>query len=167
MASGTRARRRGVPGRTPVCGRAAAGRGASTSSPLPWDSRADILDLLVAHGADVNRACDHTRPVLNEPVRWGQFGAARLYVARGASPNLPDDRGWTAVHQVVSRGNLRMLQDLLVAGGDPNRADQDGRTPRGMAKAKGRTDLLKAIDAAGAQLSPRAIFRSAGIQIDQ
>jgi ankyrin repeat protein len=107
-----------------------------------WEGREDVLDLLIARGANLDRAFDHTRPVLNELVRWGQFSHARRYLARGASPNVADDRGWTAMHQVVSRGNLKMLQDLLAAGGDANRADADGRTPRGMAKKRARTDLL-------------------------
>jgi len=117
-------------------------------STAAWENRADVLDLLIAHGAIVDQARDHTRPVLNELVRWGQFANARLCVARGASPNRPDDRGWTAMHQVVSRGNLKMLRDLLAAGGDASIADHDGRTPRGMAKKAGRADLLAAIEQA-------------------
>ena len=111
-----------------------------------WDSREDMLDLLIARGANLDRAFDHTRPVLGELVRWGQFKPARLYLSKGVNPNLRDDRGWTSMHQVVSRGNLKMLQDLLAAGGDPNLAADDGRTPRGMAKKSGRADLLAAID---------------------
>ena len=111
-----------------------------------WDSREDMLDLLIARGATLDRAFDHTRPVLGELVRWGQFKPARLYLSKGVNPNLRDDRGWTSMHQVVSRGNLKMLQDLLAAGGDPNLAADDGRTPRGMAKKSGRADLLAAID---------------------
>ena len=114
-------------------------------STAAWNNRADILDLLIAHGADVDRALDDTRPILNELIRWGQFANARLCLARGASPNRPDDRGWTAMHQVVSRGNLTMLRDLLAAGGDAGLADHDGRTPRGMARKSGRADLLAAI----------------------
>jgi len=117
-------------------------------STAAWVDREDILDLLIAHGADINHGFEHARPVLNELVRWGQFTQARLCLKKGASPNLPDDRGWTAVHQVVSRGNLKMLQELLAAGGDPDAVDHDGRTPRGLAKRAGRADLLTAIDAA-------------------
>ena len=117
-------------------------------STATWDNREDVLDLLIEHGADVNRAFDHTRPVLNELVRWGQFKPARMLLSKGASPNVRDDRGWTAMHQVVSRGNLKMLQDLLTAGGDPNVAADDGRTPRGMAKSSGKPELLAAIDQA-------------------
>ena len=117
------------------------------ASTAAWKDREDILDVLIAHGADLNRAFDHGRPVLNELVRWGQFKQARLCLTKGASPNLRDDRGWTAMHQVVSRGNLKMLQDLLAAGGDPTTAADDGKTPRGMAKRAGRADLVAAMGA--------------------
>jgi ankyrin repeat protein len=115
-------------------------------STAAWEGREDILDLLIARGADLDRARDGTRPVFNELVRWGQFTQARLYLSKGANVNVPDDRGWTAVHQVVSRGNLKMLQDILAARGDVNFADHEGKTPRGMAKKSGRPELLKAID---------------------
>ena len=117
-----------------------------------WEGRGDILDLLIARGADLTRASDGTRPVLNELVRWGQFSLARLYLSKGGPVNQADDRGWTSVHQAVSRGNVKMLEDLLAAGGDPHRADHDGRTPRGMAKKSGRAELLAAIDGAASKL---------------
>jgi ankyrin repeat protein len=117
-----------------------------------WEGRGDILDLLIARGADLARARDDKRPVLNELVRWGQFGLARLYLSKGGAVNQPDDRGWTSVHQAVSRGNVKMLKDLLAAGGDANKAGDDGRTPRGMAKKSGRADLLQAIEDAASKL---------------
>jgi len=117
-----------------------------------WEGRGDILDLLIARGADLGRACDHTRPVLNELVRWGQFSLARLYLSKGGAVNQADDRGWTSMHQAVSRGNVKMLKDLLAAGGDAKVADHDGRTPRGMAKKSGRAELLQAIEDAASKL---------------
>jgi ankyrin repeat protein len=124
----------------------------SAVSTAAWEGRGEILDLLIARGADLTRARDDNRPVLNELVRWGQFSLARLYLSKGGEVNQPDDRGWTSMHQAVSRGNLKILKDLLAAGGDAHKADADGRTPRGMAKNSGRADLLKAIDDAALKL---------------
>jgi ankyrin repeat protein len=115
-------------------------------STAAWESREDILDLLIAHGARIDQSLDGTKPVLNELVRWGQFKPARLLLSKRASPNAPDDRGWTAVHQAVSRGNLKMLEDLMEAGGDATVKDRDGRTPRDMARASRRNDLLWAME---------------------
>jgi len=115
-------------------------------STAAWEQREDILDLLMAKGAMLDKAFDHTRPVLNELIRWGQFKQARLLLSKGASPNLADERGWTAVHQAVSRGNLKMLQDLMAARGAGSIKDKSGWTPRDMARRSLRTDLLKVLE---------------------
>jgi ankyrin repeat protein len=100
------------------------------------------LDLLLRHGGKIDEAFDHTKPILNELVRWGQFKQARLMLARGASPNIADERGWTAIHRRVSRGNVKMLRELLAAGGDATRRDKEGFTPADIARFKLRRDLL-------------------------
>jgi ankyrin repeat protein len=120
-------------------------RGADPIGALPtaaWKGDATIIDLLLRHGALIDRAQDGGRPILNELVRWGQFAQARLLLARGASPDVPDGAGWTAVHQAASRGNLRMLEDLLGAGADANRRDHSGCTAADVARAKGRSRLV-------------------------
>ena len=121
-------------------------RGLDPTSAIPpaaWDGRADLIDLAIAHGARIDQAREHARPILNELVRWGQFSQARLLLARGADPNVADDRGWTALHQAVSRGNAAMIEELVRAHGDGTVRDRSGQSPRDMAKAKGRTDLMR------------------------
>jgi ankyrin repeat protein len=112
-------------------------------APAAWDSRADLLDLALAHGARIDEAREHARPILNELVRWGQFAQARLLLDRGADPNVADDRGWTALHQAVSRGNAAMIEALVRAHADGARQDRSGQSPRDLAKSKGRTDLVR------------------------
>ncbi len=108
-----------------------------------WDGREDMLDLLLQHGARLDKSIEQGRPVLNDLVRWGQFKQARLLLARGASPNVADDRGWTAVHQAASRGNVKMMEDLLAAGGDRTRRDKTGATPLDVARVREIVALLK------------------------
>jgi ankyrin repeat protein len=115
----------------------------SAVAPAAWDGRADLLDLALAHGARIDQAREHARPILNELVRWGQFSQARLLLARGADPNIADDRGWTSLHQAVSRGNAAMLEELVRARGDGARPDLSGQSPRDLARAKGRADLVR------------------------
>lgn len=111
-----------------------------------WETREDILDLLLARGGRIDAVREHGKPLLNELIRWGQFKQARLLLARGASPNLPDERGWTSIHQAVSRGNVKMLHDLMLQRGDAKRADLAGQTPVEMARAAGRRDLLELLE---------------------
>jgi ankyrin repeat protein len=101
-----------------------------------WDSRDEMLDLLIARGGELDRAIEHGRPVLNDLIRWGQFRQARALLARGASPNVPDDQGWTAMHQAASRGNEAMIRDLIAGGGDLARKDRIGKTPQDVARFK-------------------------------
>jgi ankyrin repeat protein len=122
------------------------GRGLDATSALPpaaWDGRADLVDLLLTHGASLDRARDGARPLLNELIRWGQFGPARLLLARGASANVADPRGWTALHHAVSRGNARMVEDLIRAGADRDACTTAGETARDLAHARRRADVLR------------------------
>ncbi len=119
-------------------------RGADATAALPsavWNETDEFAEIVLRHGADVNRAVAEGRPLLSELVRWGQVRPALWLLEHGADPNLPDDRGWTAVHQAASRGNARMLSAVLQAGGDPRRKDRRGETPFDVAVSKGRHEL--------------------------
>jgi ankyrin repeat protein len=109
--------------------------------PAAWDAREDILDLLLGHGASIDRAVQNGKPLLNELVRWGQFKQARLLLARGASPNIADERGWTALHQAASRGNRKMIEDLVAAGADVRRRDARSALPRDIVRGARRAEL--------------------------
>jgi ankyrin repeat protein len=111
-----------------------------------WRGAFELAELALRHGAEVDRAVDGGKPLLNNLVRWGQMRQALWLLGHDASPNLADERGWTAVHQAVSRGNERMLAAILAAGGDRARKDREGKTPLDVARALRRTkifDLLK------------------------
>jgi len=112
-------------------------------STAAWDNREDVLDLLLARGADLSRSLEKGRPILNELVRWGQFTQARMVLRKGANPNQPDERGWTALHQAASRGNIRMVEDLISAGADVDRRDVEGHRPLDIARAKPVLSALK------------------------
>ena len=125
------------------------GRGLDVTAALvtaAWEGREDTIDLLLGHGASIDRAAQEGRPLLNELVRWGQFKQARLLLARGASPNVADDRGWTAVHQAASRGNRKMLEDLVAAGGDVRRRDAVGALPRALVRGAKQAELRRVLD---------------------
>jgi len=114
-------------------------RGADANSALVsagWKKDKRFAEAALRAGAKPDDAREGDRPILNELVRWGQVEHALWLLERGASPNAPDGRGWTAVHQAVSRGNERMLRAVLAAGGDPSRKDAVGLTPFDIAKAK-------------------------------
>lgn len=124
-------------------------RGAEATAavtPALWNAKTEFAAfgaVALAHGADVNRAIASGRPLLNDLIRWGQFGPARWLLEHGADPNRADDAGWTALHQAASRGNVKMVEALLAAGADRGRANGDGHTPFEIARAKPLLNILK------------------------
>jgi hypothetical protein len=59
-------------------------------STAAWEGRGDILDLLIARGADLARAVDHKQAGAERTRRWGQFSLARLYLSKGGAVNQPE-----------------------------------------------------------------------------
>lgn len=108
-----------------------------------WRGNTEFATLALCKGADIDRAQDGDRPLLNQLVRWGQFKPALWLLERGASPNIRDARGWTAVHQAASRGNERMLQALLKAGADVTIKDAEGRRPIDVARAMKKPKIVQ------------------------
>jgi uncharacterized protein len=92
--------------------------GADPTATLPaavWRQDYETAELLLACGAEIDRATDGDRPILNELIRWGQFKPAIWLLEKGASPHVTDARGWTALDQARSRGNKRMIQLVMEA----------------------------------------------------
>jgi len=125
-------------------------RGADPIAALPpvvWRSETELAELALSHGANLDRAVDDGKPLLNNLVRWGQVGPALWMLERGASPNIADERGWTAVHQAASRGNEKVMKAVLAAGGDPARSDNEGSTPIDIARANRRGKIVALLGA--------------------
>ncbi|HEU4387895.1 MAG TPA: ankyrin repeat domain-containing protein [Blastocatellia bacterium] len=107
-----------------------------------WGYKMELADLCIAHGAEIDRAMDDGKPLLNQLIRWGQMRQALWLLSRGASPNRADGRGWTAVHQAASRGSENMLKAVLRAGGDPKPRAKNGDTPLEIAEERGRPKII-------------------------
>jgi hypothetical protein len=122
-------------------------------------ARRDLLDLLLANGADPRAVGSAifvpvadldllayllSRGVSPHGITGDQFPPL-VYVARGdkgehpekiqllldhgADVNAPGLRGRTALHYAASAGHTRVVQLLLAHGANPNLPDADGRTP--------------------------------------
>jgi len=110
-----------------------------------WNGGADYAalgEIALKHGADVNKAEAESRPLLNDLIRWGQFGPARWLIAHGVDPNCAQGMdgsptaGWTALHQAASRGNVKMVEELIAAGADLKKKDASGAVPADIARVK-------------------------------
>lgn len=94
---------------------ALAGATGSHNLPLMWfpvaHNRADVADLLVARGADVNAGEGHST-ALHAAAIFGQAAMAEWLIARGAHVNAPNYEGKTPL-QLAVKNNRAAVADLL------------------------------------------------------
>jgi ankyrin repeat protein len=123
----------------------------------------DTVRVLVAAGADINKAAvDGSSPLL-VAVQNGHYEIARLLLDRGANPNQANLKNWTPLYLAVSNrdalttavpapsndGALDFIKVLLDRGADPNqrikvRAEVHQANTSLWLKEAGATPLLRA-----------------------
>ena len=111
--------------------------------------RSDILEVLLAAGADPNLATGDNRVPLLTACQTGNVTCTRMLLKAGADPNTPTPRlKGTPLHLVAQSGheNARKLCQLLVdAGCDVTRRNFFGKTALHSACGS-RRDVTKIID---------------------
>lgn len=98
----------------------------------------EMVDILVAHGADVNKQDDSTgKAPLDVAAERKMYKVLELLLAEGANPNLQDHKGNSALHTAVlppfypyNEREMRDIIELLIRGGaDVNIKNRQGKTP--------------------------------------
>jgi ankyrin repeat protein len=79
----------------------------------------EIARLLVAAGAEVNRAGPYGTPLAIAALR-GDARLATMLLRAGADPNVRDGGGATPLYRAVLSGDQPLALRLLEAGADPN-----------------------------------------------
>jgi ankyrin repeat protein len=110
------------------------------------------LDLLRAHGADVNQpwATDGSA-TLYAIFTWSDASdGARWLLEHGADPDpVYAPNGETPLHVVARRGSVDLAADLVRRGADPTRRRHDGRTPYAVAATSGNDAVAEWLAANG------------------
>ena len=135
-------------------------------TPLLFAAREGALEtvrVLLAAGADVNKASvDRSTPLL-VAIQNGHYDVAQFLLDDGADPNDTNAKGWTPLYLAVanrdalttavpapsSEGSLDFIKTLLERGADPNhRIDVHGEVHQANTslwlKEEGATPLLRA-----------------------
>ena len=119
--------------------------------------RAELVDLLLARGADPDQAASN--PTQVRPLHAGtagrNVGIVRALLAHGANPNVRQQRGFTPLQAAVQHAQAEMVELLLEHGADPTLGSDDGQTPLSMAEASGDRKLLALLKAAAAKAAAR------------
>ena len=105
--------------------------------------RAEVVDLLLARGAEVGAVSGNpmrVRPI-HSAAAAGETAIVETLLRSGAEANVQQEGGWTPLHSAALSGNAEMARSLLSFGADASIRADDGRTPLEMAEARDRREV--------------------------
>lgn len=89
----------------------------------------EMVDLLIANGADVNaRDSDYDTPLI-KAAQGGSEAIIMALVKAGADVNAADMSGKTPLHHLMMSGDMETVTLLINSGANVNAADNSGLTP--------------------------------------
>ena len=105
----------------------------------------EVLNALLAAGADVDGRDDRGWTALMHAVNEGQDPLVELLLASKANPDVRAPDGATALFIAVSRGRAEIVAFLRQAGADPWLMGPNGRTAANVASAGGSSAIVAAL----------------------
>jgi len=117
-----------------------------------WHGHLQLMELLVARGADVNKSNALGEQALMHAAWRGQAEAIKWLLAKGARINNGAMR-WSALHYAAFSGQAKATALLLDNGADINARSTNGSSPLMMAVYEGHEDMVKQLLARGADRS--------------
>ncbi|KAL5102610.1 Ankyrin repeat and KH domain-containing protein mask [Taenia crassiceps] len=98
-------------------------------------NHAEVIKLLLNHGADVNHSDNTNPPVIFLAIASSTINTLNLLVAQGACVNQVDGQGYTPLMKAVTIGKADMVAALLIAGANA-RARRKGGTETALSLAR-------------------------------
>jgi uncharacterized protein len=118
------------------------------------NGNAEMVELLLAQGADPNTTLRGGETVLMTAARTGRIGPVKALLSRGATVDAKERRGQTALMWAAADGHAAVVESLLKAGADFRTTLPDsGFTPWFFAVREGRSDVVRALLKAGADVN--------------
>lgn len=114
-----------------------------------WEGNIPLMELFVAHGADVNKTNALGETALMHAAWKGRGKAVQWLLDRGAVPTR-EAMQWTALHYAVFAGHSEIAERLLDSGADLNARSPNGSSVLMMAVYEGREDMARWLLARGA-----------------
>lgn len=122
---------------------------------LSIESGLDLLDELVAAGADIDALDDEGRPALHVAVISGDRSMVEKVLELGGSVDARDDGGSSALMVAAETGQSALIAALLQSGAALEATDNRGNRALHRAAAAGRDGAVEALLRAGAARGPR------------
>ena len=114
-----------------------------------WFGDIPMMELLVARGADVNKANALGESALMHAAWRGKLEVAKWLLANGARINNEPMR-WSALHYAVFAGHWEVANHLLLKGADINARSTNGSSVLMMAVYEGHEPIVRRLLARGA-----------------
>ncbi|KAM7386074.1 hypothetical protein PAMA_008950 [Pampus argenteus] len=121
---------------TSCCGQRGASRSQAVQQALIAAAsmgHAEVVELLLNHGADVNVVDQQGRTALMTAASEGHMTTTQLLLDHGASLDQTDREGLTALSWACLKGQLPLVRELVDRGAATTHADRSGRTPLDLA----------------------------------
>lgn len=111
-----------------------------------WRGNKEIVELLLANGADVNYEADaYFYTALMVASGAGHADIVRLLLKHGANVNAEDDWQLTSLMRVAERGHLEVARVLLEHGANPSLRDDRRKTALELAEESGHYEVANLI----------------------
>ncbi|WP_326669505.1 ankyrin repeat domain-containing protein [Streptomyces sp. NBC_01257] len=138
--------------------------GASALYLAAVSDRPGVVRLLLAAGADPDRACGPEAgdlPLCGAAC-GGHTEVAEALLAAGARPDLREQFGFTALRWAVGLGHARTAEVLLAYGADPCLPGPEGESPLLLAARRGSLPTVRALLRHGAGAVEGAVEEALG-----
>jgi hypothetical protein len=110
---------------------------------------ADVVDLLLAKGADVNARLRDGYTSLTMACRGDHWDVAKVLIANRADVNIATGNGYTALIFAASEGQLEIVESLIANGADINAKTVVGTTALLLASMNGHKEVEELLIKAG------------------
>ncbi len=137
---------------------------SNRGTPLHCAASAEIATMLIAAGADVNKAAQHGTPLTYQTrffITW-KTDLIKLLIDSGADVNVIDGLGNPVLSYIIQcpisesqntrEKKLELVRMLIAAGADVNKPGSNGMTPVHMAAYRNDPEILKILIEAGGDI---------------
>ncbi|XP_065599026.1 85/88 kDa calcium-independent phospholipase A2 isoform X2 [Cyrtonyx montezumae] len=123
--------------------------------PLHWAKKAEMTQLLLQYGSEVNLTSRTADTALHIAVKRRRFDCAMVLLTHGANTNAKGQDGNTPLHLAMKHDHLDMIKAIVVFGGDVEVPNDFGETPGLLAarnsKGANRKVLLDLLQTVGTE----------------
>jgi uncharacterized protein len=113
---------------------------------------AKIVELLIAHGADVlarSRGANGNTP-LHAALAGNHKFVAGILIGHGADVNAPDAQGWRPLHLASANNNMDAIKALIAEGADIQALNGEAKTALSLATEKNHREAAALLRRFGA-----------------